>query len=53
MFVQHNIKINVHDNHGININSDTIANMKRQRLNIYMLTNLGINTAIAVARKGG
>ena len=53
IFVQHNMKTNDHVHHGISINLDDIANIKRQRLNVYMLTSFGIRTAIAVARKGG
>jgi hypothetical protein len=39
--------------HGIFINIDTIANQKRQLLNICMPTSFGIGSALTVVRTGG
>ena len=39
--------------HGIFINLDTIANQKRQLLNICMPTSFAIGSALTVVRTGG
>ena len=53
IYIENNINTHLYTHHGIFINLDTIANQKRQLLNICMPTSFAIGSALTVVRTGG